>query len=405
MSPSRPENGSLSPMKPFHLRPVPGFSFAGVNAGIKDKSLDFALAFSEVPCSAAAVFTKNTIPGAALIVGKRHLANGILQAVVVNSKNANVATGFKGEENARKVCDVIASELDILGENVFPGSTGVIGVPLPLDKILGACNLIVQSLGSSESQMEAFARAIMTTDTHPKFASVKVGGATLVGFAKGAGMIEPNMATMLTYFFTDARITPKDLKPILEHSVEKTFNRISVDSDTSTSDTVVVLANGLAGDVDLMEFEAALKNMAQYLAKEIARDGEGATKLVELTVSGTENDVVALKFARSIINSPLIKTAIHGADPNWGRFVMAIGKVFDHPVDVENISLLFGGGENPLVVSVTEQGADRLEKISGYMKGKEILIEVSLGKGLGRETVWGCDLSAEYVRVNAEYTT
>ena len=262
------------------IRIVPGFSWFGKNIGIKDGSLDFGGILSDVPCQAAGVFTRNTMPGAPVVVGREHLRDGMLQAVIVNSKNANVATRQQGIEDSRRICRLVAESCAIGTEMVLPSSTGVIGRRLPMAVIVEGCKTIAQDFGKTGQHVENFARSIMTTDTRRKVASARVGGATLLGIAKGAGMIEPNMATMLCYFMTDAAIPSSRLQPMLKRAVDRSFNRISVDTDTSTSDTVVVMANGLAGPVRSGEFEEALSEMAVYLAKEIARDGEGATKLI-----------------------------------------------------------------------------------------------------------------------------
>jgi glutamate N-acetyltransferase/amino-acid N-acetyltransferase len=387
------------------LLPVPGFSWLGRNIGIKDDRLDFGVAFSARPCAAAAVFTRNNFPGAPVIVGREHVAGGLLQAIVVNSKNANVATGASGVEHARRVCRQLAAALGIDPSLVLPSSTGVIGVPLPVEKLEAACREVPGALAGGRAALEAFGRAIMTTDTRPKAVSVRVGDAVLTGVAKGAGMIEPNMATMLSYFFTDARLAPRTLRAMLKRSVARSFNRISVDSDTSTSDTVVVMANGLAGAVPAAAFEAGLAEATIYLAKEIARDGEGATKLIELTVSEAPSANAALAFAKSVINSPLVKTAIYGADPNWGRFVMAIGKVFAHPVPIEGLSIEFGQERPPLAISAASQSPELLARISAYLQRPEIKLAIRLGQGRHQETVWGCDLTEGYVKENAYYTT
>ena len=389
------------------LRSVCGFSWLGINLGIKDASLDFGLIASECECSAAGVFTLNNLPGAPVIVGRENIENGRLQAIVVNSKIANVATGKTGIEDAKNMCLWTGEALEIAPDLVLPSSTGVIGQRLPIKKIHDGCKSITEQLGSSTEHIEKFARAIMTTDTHPKWSSCRVGNATILGVAKGAGMIEPNMATMLSYFVTDAKLSTEELRAILDRVVNKSFNRISIDSDTSTSDTVVILANGLAGRVDTEEFEAAFTKSAMQLAKEIARDGEGASKLIELTVSGAESQQMALQIAKSIINSPLVKTAIHGADPNWGRFVMAVGKVFEYPVPLADLSIHFKKGSQVLSVNAESLDADtvNLPEISKLLKNQEVFIEVVVGAGNFSETVWGCDLTKGYIEENAFYTT
>jgi len=389
------------------LRSVCGFSWLGISLGIKDESLDFGVIASDCECSAAGVFTRNNLPGAPVIVGRENIENGRLQAIVVNSKIANVATGKVGIEDAKNMCLWTGEALEISPELVLPSSTGVIGQRLPIKKIHDGCKSITEQLGSSTEHIEKFARAIMTTDTHPKWSSCRVGNATILGVAKGAGMIEPNMATMLSYFVTDAKLSTEELRSILDRVVNKSFNRISIDSDTSTSDTVVILANGLAGRIDTEEFEAAFTNSAIQLAKEIARDGEGATKLIELTVSGAESQQMALKIAKSIINSPLVKTAIHGADPNWGRFVMAVGKVFEYPVPLADLSIHFKKDSQVLSVNAASLDEDEvnLDEISKLLKNQEVFIEVVVGSGNFSETVWGCDLTKGYIEENAFYTT
>ena len=386
---------------------VPGFSWFGKNIGIKDDTLDFSGILSDVPCQAAAVFTKNTIPGAPVVVGKAHIQDGMLQGVIVNSKNANVATKTRGIEDARTMCRLMAENCGIAPEMVLPSSTGVVGQRLPMDVVVQGFTTIRQDFGRTEQHIENFARSIMTTDTRPKMISAKIGQATITGIAKGAGMIEPNMATMLCYFTSDAEVASDRLQKMLHNAANRSFNRISVDTDTSPSDTVVVMCNGLAGPVDLDEFENVLTEMAIYLAKEIARDGEGATKLIELTCSGAGTPEQALLTAKTVVNSPLVKTAIYGADPNWGRFVMAIGKVFDYSVDIQDLKIIFGTGESR--ASITADILDRdeapLDEISRLLKSDRVLIEIVLGDGLCSETVWGCDLTEEYVRVNAHYTT
>ena len=389
------------------LRSINGFSWLGINLGIKDETLDFGVIVSECECSAAGVFTRNNLPGAPVIVGRENIENGRLQAIVVNSKTANVATGKVGIEDAKNMCLWTGEALGFDPKLVLPSSTGVIGQRLPIKKIHEGCKSITENLGSSQEYIEKFARAIMTTDSHPKWSSNSVGNATILGIAKGAGMIEPNMAAMLSYFVTDAKLSSGDLQDILERVVNKSFNRISIDSDTSTSDTVVILANGLAGAVDAENFETALTNSAVQLSKEIARDGEGATKLIELTVSGAESQRMALQIAKSIINSPLVKTAIHGADPNWGRFVMAVGKVFEYPVPLEDLSINFKNGGLVLTVDAEKLETETvdLDAISKLLQNQEIFIEVVVGAGKFSETVWGCDLTKGYIEENAFYTT
>jgi len=389
------------------LRSVPGFSWLGINLGLKDQTLDFGVIASECKCTAAGVFTRNNFPGAPVTVGRENIQNGQLQAIVVNSKIANVATGQTGIEDARNMCRWTGEALGIASELVLPSSTGVIGRLLPVKKIHEGCQLIPEKLGSSPEYIDNFARAIMTTDRHPKWNCSSIENATLLGVAKGAGMIEPNMATMLSFFVTDAQLSSEQLQKMLRRVVNQSFNRISIDSDTSTSDTVIILANGLAGPVDAQQFEKAFSNSAMQLAKEIARDGEGATKLIELTVSGAKSQQMALQISKSIINSPLVKTAIHGADPNWGRFVMAVGKVFEYPVPLSDLSIHFGTGSQVLTVNAESLNADtvNLDAISKLLQNQEVFLEVVVGDGKFSETVWGCDLTKDYIEENAFYTT
>jgi len=389
------------------LRSVPGFSWLGINLGLKDQTLDFGVIASECKCTAAGVFTRNNFPGAPVTVGRENIQNGHLQAIVVNSKIANVATGQTGIEDARNMCRWTGDALGIDAELVLPSSTGVIGRRLPVKKIHEGCKIIPEKLGSTPEYIDNFARAIMTTDRHPKWNCSSIENATLLGVAKGAGMIEPNMATMLSYFVTDAQLSSEQLQKMLRRVVNQSFNRISIDSDTSTSDTVIILANGLAGPVDAQQFEKAFSNSARQLAKEIARDGEGATKLIELTVSGAKSQQMALQISKSIINSPLVKTAIHGADPNWGRFVMAVGKVFEYPVPLSDLSIHFGTGSQVLTVNAESLNADtvNLDAISKLLQNQEVFIEVVVGDGKFSETVWGCDLTKDYIEENAFYTT
>ncbi len=378
-----------------------GFRSCAKNIGIRDETLDFTVIASDVPAAAAAMFTQNRFCGAAIIVGREHVANGQLQAFVINSKNANVATGEQGLKNIREVVSLVAEELGISPNDVLPSSTGVIGWQLPMEKIRVGIRGIHDHM--QEGQLHISAQAIMTTDTRPKIRATRIGNAVLVGMAKGVGMIEPNLATMLSYFITDAKIAPDQLRQCLKEAVDLSFNMVSIDTDTSTSDTVAIMANGLAGEVDLEEFRQALTTMAIELAKDIARDGEGATKLLEVTVDNASSFTQAKRVAKSIVNSPLVKTAVFGADPNWGRVAMAIGKCGEQ-VDIvpEKVSIAFG---DLLVYQGGALGKENLAQLKAYLHNPEVVIRVSLGLGDARATVWGCDLSYEYVRINGEYTS
>ena len=379
-----------------------GFYSFGKNIGIKDATLDFSVIYSDVICDATAVFTQNNFPGSPVIIGREHIRDGKLQAIVINSKNSNVATGQKGIDDARKTCEVLAQNLGIRTEDILPSSTGVIGVPLPIEKILTACNSAKESL--KIGNLEEVAQAIMTTDTKRKisFREIEVGGVkgTIYGMAKGAGMIEPNMATMLSYILSDLKPENGNLYDILKSSVDKSFNCMSIDTDTSTSDTVVLMCNGKAGFIPDSIFQKALDEICIDLTKQIASDGEGATKLIELDIFEAKNEMQAHKIGKSVINSPLVKTAIYGGDPNWGRFVMAIGKVFDEKIPFENLQIFIGG------ISVKGANKDTLKKLSDYLKTNSLIsISIHLGSGNSSKRFWGCDLTEGYIQENAYYTT
>lgn len=369
------------------------------NIGIKDETPDFTVIYSKVRAAAAAMFTQNQFCGAPVTVGKEQIKDGYLQAFIINSKNANVATGQAGLDDVATIIEAVANEFAINENDILPSSTGVIGERLPIDRIIARIPGLKGQL--KKDGLKSSAEAIMTTDTYPKFQSKKIGDITLCAIAKGSGMIEPNMATMLSYVMTDAQIDPEDLQAILKRAVDVSFNMVSVDGDTSTSDTVGMMANGLAGPVDLKQFEQALTEMLITLAKEIARDGEGATKLIEVSVSGANNETEAKKLVKAIINSPLVKTAIFGEDPNWGRIISTIGNA-DYPIDPSAISISFG---DLLIFKDGEPMNGNEGKLQKYLQNDEIEISVSLGNGPGKAVGWGCDLSYDYVRINGEYTT
>ncbi|MGH7769230.1 MAG: bifunctional glutamate N-acetyltransferase/amino-acid acetyltransferase ArgJ, partial [Candidatus Binatia bacterium] len=348
----------------------------------------------------AAMFTQNRFPGAPVIVGRKHIADGFVQALVVNSKNANVAMGQQGIDDANEMCRLVAGELDIDDRDVLPFSTGVIGRRLPMHKIRAGLKGIRDEL--RPNNLELAARAIMTTDRYPKFVSRNVGASVIAGIAKGAGMIEPNMATMLVYLMTDAELPAASLRRMLRRVVDPTFNSLSIDTDTSTSDTVVLMANGLAGPVDPRQFEAGLYEVCEYLACEIARSGEGATKLITVDVTGANSETQAKRVAKSVVNSPLVKTAVYGCDPNWGRVIMAVGKTFDKKIEPERVTIRFG---NTRVFELGSPMECDLDALRGYLGQAEVLIAVDLGIGKRSARVWGCDLTEEYIKENAYYTT
>jgi glutamate N-acetyltransferase / amino-acid N-acetyltransferase len=377
-----------------------GFLSLAKNVGIKDATLDLTVIYSTVRARAAAMFTRNRFPGAPVIVGRKHIANGYVQALVINSKNANVAMGKQGIDNAIETCRIVGEELGISSYDVLPFSTGVIGRPLPMDKIRAGLKGIRSEL--KPNNLKLAAEAIMTTDKYPKYFSWHVGSVIIAGIAKGAGMIEPNMATMLVYLMTDAELPAASLRPMLKRVVDRTFNAMSIDTDTSTSDTVVLMANGLAGRVNLGQFENGLLQVCEYLTREIARGGEGATKLIIVDVSHAKNEAQAKRVAKSVVNSPLVKTAVYGCDPNWGRVIMAVGKSFDPSIEPGKVTIRFGD------TNVFKKGSPvdcDLEALRQYLGQSEVMISVDLGIGKASARVWGCDLTEDYIKENAYYTT
>jgi glutamate N-acetyltransferase/amino-acid N-acetyltransferase len=386
--------------KPSIIEHCPeGFYSYHTSCGIKDDSLDLGVVFSQKPASAAALFTQNAFVGEPIKIGRDVIQKGSLQAIVVNSKNSNVATGINGHENSIKICKKVADELQIADNLVLPSSTGVIGRPLPVEKVITGLNGLKDKL-IKPADFIGFATAIMTTDTYPKFVSAKVGKASIVGVAKGSGMIEPNMATMLGYFFTDAQVNPHALHRILRSCANKSFNCLSIDSDTSTSDTLAIMANGAAGEVDLTSFENTLGALCTDLTKMIARDGEGATKLFTVDVINVDLFDSARRIGKSIINSPLVKTMIYKGDPNWGRIYMAVGKTPNVHLEEPEMKIFWGKDRslNSIITPVSE-----LNKYLG--ENEEIYLTVDIGTGTESCRVYGCDLTEEYVRINAYYTT
>ncbi len=386
--------------QPVNFQHPQGFLSLAKNVGIKDTTLDFTVIYSTVRARAAAMFTRNRFPGAPVIVGRKHIANGFVQVLVINSKNANVAMGKIGIDNAVETCQIVGQELGVDPYDVLPFSTGVIGRPLPMDKIRAGLRDIREEL--KPNNLNLAAEAIMTTDTYPKYVSAQVGKATIAGIAKGAGMIEPNMATMLVYLMTDAELPKAAMKPILKRVVDRTFNSMSIDTDTSTSDTVVLMANGLAGKVRLGPFEKGLLEVCEYLTKEIARSGEGATKLITVDVSHAKTAAQAKRVAKCVVNSPLVKTAVYGCDPNWGRVIMAVGKSFDASIEPSKVTIRFGA------TSVFKKGSPMdcdLEALRQYLRQSDVSIAVDLGIGKASARVWGCDLTEGYIKENAYYTT
>ena len=379
-----------------------GFHSHVANIGIKDSTDDFTLVVADTTCAAAGVFTQSRFAGPSVLVSREHIANLCARAVVVISKNANVATGSEGMSNAREVVAGVATSLACDPTDVLIASTGVIGRQYPMAQVRNGLSAIPKEFTTTSA--EAVANGIMTTDTVHKVAEATIKGssARVVGVAKGVGMIEPNMATLITMIFTDALIAPTDLDQVFRKVIDHTFNCVSVDTDTSTSDTAIVLASGAAGAVDAVAFEAALHEVALSLTKQVARDGEGAEKLIEVHVDCAKDRDQAKTVAKAIVNSPLVKTAVHGADPNWGRVAMAVGKCSQYSdINQDNVVIRFGSQE----VYPTQVDAIGLANLSNYMRGTDVRIHVSLATGTSYATVWGCDLTDGYVRINADYTT
>lgn len=390
---------------------ISGVRFATVEAGVKYKGrTDLMLAVFDAGTTVAGVFTKSKTASAPVLKCREYLPGGKARALVVNSGNSNAFTGQRGEESVGHILSAVATAVGCDEREVFSASTGVIGEPLPHDLITAAMPGLNEQLGSAS--WEQAACAIMTTDTYPKGATrtAQIGGVnvTINGFVKGSGMIAPDMATMLGYIFTDAAIPPDMLQALLAPSSDKSFNCITVDSDTSTSDTVMLFATGSAGnavptganDPVLADFKRALDEVTLDLAHQVVRDGEGATKFVSITVTGAENGQSAKRIGLSIANSPLVKTAIAGEDANWGRIVMAVGKAGE-AADRDKMGILIGG------VQVTQDGM-RVEgydevPVARHMKGQEIDIVVEVGIADGRATVWTCDLTHGYITINGDY--
>ncbi|MEI6744037.1 MAG: bifunctional glutamate N-acetyltransferase/amino-acid acetyltransferase ArgJ, partial [bacterium] len=322
-------------------------------------------------------------------------------AIVVISKNANVANGPDGLSDALEIVQGVAQALQCDPHDVLIASTGVIGRRYPIERIRTGLAAIPAAITGNDAV--AVAQGIMTTDTVHKIAEATIAGssARIVGVAKGVGMIEPNMATLITMMFTDADVPKEKLNVIFRRVINKTFNCVSIDTDTSTSDTATIMASGASAAVDDAAFENALYEVALSLTKQVARDGEGAETLIEVCVDSAATDEQAKQVAKAIVNSPLVKTAVHGADPNWGRVAMAVGKCNDTNINQDDVVIRFGAQEvypHP----VSESG---LAQLSEYMKGSDVLIHVSLNNGTSTATVWGCDLTDGYVRINADYTT
>ncbi|MGB6113388.1 MAG: bifunctional glutamate N-acetyltransferase/amino-acid acetyltransferase ArgJ [Acidobacteriaceae bacterium] len=397
-----------------------GFRFGAVRAGIKPSGKpDFACVSAAEGTTAAAVFTSNRMVAAPVLVGRDHLrrSGGRVRFVAVNAGNANCATGEQGIEACLTVCKAAAKEFSCSAEEVIPSSTGIIGVPLPAEKLVAALPQIATQLGTSSAHVQQFAEAILTTDTRAKIASLQINMGDkqvhLFGVAKGAGMIAPQLvphATMLVYIFTDAKVEAADLQIFLNEAIEPTFNCISIDGDTSTNDTVLLLASGASGatvtyaaqNETSKAFSQALRNICGSLARQVIEDGEGAGHVVELAIEGASSEEDARRIARSIANSPLVKTAFAGCDPNWGRILAAAG-YSGASINPDRASIWIGG----LPVCRNGRAAQDFDKnkVHEAMLQRTVLVRVDLGMGHGTCEFLTCDLTAEYIRINAEYST
>jgi glutamate N-acetyltransferase / amino-acid N-acetyltransferase len=393
-----------------------GFTFAANHCGLKKTKLDLALIVSETPATAAAMFTTNLVKAAPLIVSQAHLrkSRSKIRAIIVNSGNANCVTGSEGYAASTATAEKLARELGRMdASQILVNSTGVIGVPLRVEKILDALPELVRSRRADPAAFEEVTRAIMTTDTRPKWAAAKcrIGGKTvkILGCAKGSGMISPNMATMLAFLSTDAAIGPALLSQALRTATGKTFNCITVDGDTSTNDMVAVLANGQSGAPKIAgqgssgykKFHAALESVCKSLALAIVSDGEGAQRVIEIEVRGASSDRAAASVARTIANSSLVKTALAGADPNWGRILAAAGRS-GVKFNFERADVWLAG------ILMCRRGREQSfdERVAhDKMLATNVPIVVDLRSGRGQARMWTCDFTAEYVRINASYRT
>jgi len=389
---------------------IPGYSFAGISAGIKKSGADdLALVFSENVAVTAGVFTTNKIKAAPVKISINHIASQKGQAIIINSGNANACTGARGYSDAEEMTEKTAKALGISSELVYASSTGVIGRPLPIEKIKKALPELVKKL--SPSALKQVASAIMTTDTFAKISSKKINikgkTGTIAGIAKGAGMICPNMATMLCFMFTDIAVKPRALDSALREAVENSFNRITIDNDMSTNDMAMIMSNGSLKNTSITKssplyrkFASALSDVTYDLARMIVEDGEGATKLVEIAVKGARTEIDAEKVARAVANSMLVKTAIYGRDPNWGRIIAAVGysgvDINEKKIDIylNNVKLVNKG-----------VGTKKEEIARNALANKNIALTIDLSEGSKSAKVLTFDLTERYIEINAHYTT
>lgn len=385
---------------PFHSHPVmpKGYGCTSRSCGLKPGGEpDLSLFVSAVDAAAAALFTRNHFAGAPVVLGRETIRGGVLRAIFANSKISNVGMGEAGLVAARRMAAAAAAEVGTTPDRVLVGSTGVIGVPLPIEAIERGVAGMAAELGSDPV---AGARGIMTTDTRPKALSLDAGEATVTVVAKGAGMVAPNMATMLAYIFTDASIGADRLHVLLTGAARDSFNMLSIDTDTSTSDTCVIMANGVAGAVDERAFEVALREACTRMAERLARDAEGATKLLRVMVRGAASDAEARRIARAVVDSPLIKTMAYGADPNVGRLLMAVGKCVDCAVTpasmrawINRVLVIENGTRAPFDEPVVRR----------LLAGDPVDIEIDVAAGESQATAYGCDLTEGYITENASY--
>ncbi|WP_457614090.1 bifunctional glutamate N-acetyltransferase/amino-acid acetyltransferase ArgJ [Methanopyrus sp.] len=377
--------------------------------GIKREGVGVGLVFSELRCAVAGTFTENTLRAAPVEYSEEVCDRGIARGVIVNSGHANAMTGEEGYQDVLRTAEAVAELMGVPEDEIVVCSTGVIGERPPVDKIVEYAREIWEDIGTTERHILEFNRAIMTTDTKEKIASYEGDGWSLLGIAKGAGMIHPNMSTMLAFLLTDVGVRSKELQIWLREAVNDTFNMITVDGDESTNDSVVLLANGgsnlkVGSDITITEFQRALEEVCAELAEKIVRDGEGATKLMVVWVHGASNEIEARRAARAIASSNLVKAALFGEDPNWGRIGAAVGAA-RVDVDPDELRIAFRSSEGEVVtyeggpVDFNEENAKRV------LSASEVEIVVDLGVGDASARAWGCDLTYEYVRINAEYRT
>jgi glutamate N-acetyltransferase/amino-acid N-acetyltransferase len=391
------------------VRGVRGFRAAGLHCGIKpDGAPDLALILSDRPATAAGVFTQSRFPGAPVVLTRRHIRSGQARAIVTTSGNANVATGAAGRRDAESIASAVARGADLRPRDVLVAATGVIGRRLPMDRVRDGVPRVVGKL--STTGWRSAARAILTTDTRPKLAVQESRGFTVLGMAKGAGMMMPNMATLLAFVVTDLAVAPAFLRRTVREVADDTLNRLTIDGETSTSDMLLVLANGAAASRPIASprgkgasFVRALRSVCASLAEDLARDGEGVTRIAEVRVEGARSRADAERLVRAVANSVLVKTALFGADPNWGRIVQAAG-VAGAALDPARLGVRIGGVD-VLRRGTPVGGADTLRQAERAMRKPRVEIVLRLGLGAGRARLLTTDLSYEYVRINAEYTT